>query len=148
LFKDVFFPGAEYYWQDGSVYYDYSVKSPGTYWVEAYNSCFSTFDTVVIDYDDCGTCVHVPNAFTPNTDGINDQFLPVIGCDFTNYSMRVYNRWGQMVFLTKDPMEGWNGMNESKPSEVGTYVWYITYTGVQHNLALSEELKGSVLLIR
>lgn len=72
LFKDVFFPGSEYLWQDGSVYHDYAIREPGLYTVEAYNSCFSTYDSLLVEFDDCGTCVHVPTAFTPNNDGLND----------------------------------------------------------------------------
>lgn len=148
LFKDVFFPGAEYRWQDGSIYHDYSITEPGLYTVDAFNSCFHTYDSINVVFDDCGTCVHVPTAFTPNNDGLNDLFLPAIGCAFKTYDFRVFNRWGQMVFNTHDPNAGWNGYNGSQPSEVGTYVWSIQYTGEEHGLLLSENLSGGVILIR
>lgn len=148
LYKDLFFPGTNYVWQDGSVFYDYSIKEPGVYTVDAYNNCFHAYDTVHVDFDDCGTCVHVPNAFTPNGDGLNDIFLPVIGCEFTDYALKVYNRWGKVVFFTKDPDAGWNGLDESKQSEMGTYVWYLEYKGMEHGKQLAEEVKGNVTLLR
>ncbi|MEO6166458.1 MAG: gliding motility-associated C-terminal domain-containing protein [Chitinophagales bacterium] len=148
LFKDVFFPGSQYLWQDGSVYHDYAIREPGLYTVEAYNSCFSTYDSIFVAFDDCGTCVHVPTAFTPNNDGRNDLFLPAIGCVFTAYDFKVFNRWGHLVFYTKDPDAGWNGFNEDKPAEVGTYVWTMEYSGAEHGFLLSEKLKGGVILIR
>lgn len=69
-----------------------------------------------------------PNAFTPDGDGLNDVFLPsVIGAEATDYSFLVFNRWGQLVFSTTDPHEGWNGgMNNSgevQPQDV--YVWRV-----------------------
>lgn len=148
LFKDVFFPGAQYLWQDGTIFHDYPIREPGLYTVDAYNSCFHTYDSINVVFDDCGTCVHVPTAFTPNNDGRNDLFLPAIGCEFTDYDFKVFNRWGQLVFFSKDPDSGWNGFNEDKPSEVGTYVWTIEYKGSQHGFQLNEKLKGGVILIR
>lgn len=148
LFKDVFFPGSEYLWQDGSVYHDYAIREPGLYTVEAYNSCFSTYDSLLVEFDDCGTCVHVPTAFTPNNDGLNDLFIPAIGCAFDDYDFKVFNRWGDLLFATNDPETGWNGQNADQPSEMGTYVWTLSYGGSTHGVVLSENLKGGVILIR
>ena len=148
LFKDVFFPGAEYRWQDGSIYHDYAIREPGLYTVDAYNSCFHTLDSIHVSFDDCGSCLHVPNAFTPNNDGLNDLFLPAINCEFTAYDFKVFNRWGEVVFFTSDPNTGWNGQNGNKPAEMGTYVWTISYAGTEHGLKLSEHLNGGVTLVR
>ncbi|MBK9730251.1 MAG: gliding motility-associated C-terminal domain-containing protein [Chitinophagaceae bacterium] len=148
FFKDVFFPGAEYLWQDGSIYHDYAIREPGLYTVEAYNSCFHTYDSIYVGFDDCGSCLHVPTAFTPNNDGLNDEFIPAIGCEFTDYDFKVFNRWGQIVFFTSDPNAGWNGLNGDQPSELGTYVWTIKYAGTEHGLKLSEQMSGGVVLIR
>jgi len=148
LYKNVFAPGALYQWQDHSAFYDYSIRERGTYYVKAYNTCFSATDTVNIDFDDCKTCVHMPDAFTPNGDGVNDLFQPIIGCDFTNYYLRVFNRWGMEVYQSSNPVDGWHGRYNGKPSEVGTYVWQLDYAGSQHSLALDQKLKGFVVLIR
>ncbi len=90
----------------------------------------------------------MPNAFTPNGDGTNDGFL---GKGFlegsTNFSMSVWNRWGEKVFETTDPTEDWNGrqMNTGAFSPAGVYVYVVTFTGPRkENL----EYKGFATLIR
>ncbi len=75
---------------------------------------------------------HMPNAFTPNGDGLNDGFL---GKGFlegaTNFNMTIWNRWGELVFETKDPAEEWNGraQNTGGTSPAGVYVYLVTFTG-------------------
>ena len=148
LIKNAFIPGASYEWQDGSAYYDQEISEAGLYWVRAYNQCFEDVDSVSIDFDDCKTCVHVPDAFTPNADGLNDELLPIIGCDFTRYEFKVFNRWGQMIYWTNDPEQGWDGRYEGKLSEMGTYVWELDYAGTQHSLVLDKQAKGFAVLLR
>jgi len=148
LYKSVFAPGALYLWQDHSTFYDYSIAKTGTYWVKAYNACFSSSDSINIIVDDCRTCVHLPDAFTPNGDGLNDVFQPIIGCTFTTYILKVFNRWGQEVFESSNPNDGWDGRFNGKPSDMGTYVWELDYAGSQNSLALDQRLKGYVVLLR
>lgn len=75
---------------------------------------------------------HMPNAFTPNGDGLNDGFL---GKGFlegaTNYNMTIWNRWGELVFETTNPDEEWNGraQNTGGMSPAGVYVYLVTFTG-------------------
>lgn len=76
------------------------------------------------------TCpIQVPNAFTPNGDQANDLFRPVRAeCSFVDYHFRVYNRWGQLVFETRQPFEGWNGdMPDGQVAPSDVYVWRLTY---------------------
>ncbi|MCB0793010.1 MAG: gliding motility-associated C-terminal domain-containing protein [Flavobacteriales bacterium] len=87
--------------------------------------------------------VFVPNAFTPDDDGINDVFAPtLLGVDASEYDLSIFDRWGEMVFRTDDPHASWNGghSNASGPLPEGVYVWRIhvrdrfsslrrTYTG-------------------
>ncbi|MCY7408860.1 MAG: gliding motility-associated C-terminal domain-containing protein [Chitinophagales bacterium] len=148
VYKSIFIPGMRYEWQDGSKYYDVSMKTGGKYYVTVYNDCFSASDTINIEVDDCKTCVHMPDAFTPNGDGLNDEFAPIIGCDFTAYILKVFNRWGQMVYFSNDPTIGWDGKFNGKPSELGTYIWQLEYAGSQHALVLDQQLKGYVVLVR
>ena len=55
--------------------------------------------------------VYVPNSFTPNGDGLNDTFSPVLAATdaLDSYELHIFNRWGEEVFFTKDPMEHWIG---------------------------------------
>ena len=62
---------------------------------------------VQLDYCECP--IYVPNAFTPDNDGVNDLFLPVLGCATQSYRLEIYNPWGVLVFVTEDPEQGWYG---------------------------------------
>jgi len=89
--------------------------------------------------------VYVPSAFTPNGDGRNDV-LHVIAPGLKQlYYFRVYDRWGQAVFETKNLLSGWDGTIKGQPPGTGVYVWImkgLTYLG---NVV---ERKGAVILIR
>lgn len=113
-----------------------------TYTVTGYNEygCKAT-QQVRIDIHDV---VFIPNAFSPNADGINDEFK--IG----NYGyrkleeFRIFNRWGQEVFYTADPSKGWNGIYKGKPSDVGTYNYYIRLVNAGGELKV---FKGTLTLM-
>ncbi|MEM9547571.1 MAG: PKD domain-containing protein, partial [Bacteroidota bacterium] len=86
--------------------------------------------------------LHMPNAFTPNNDGLNDTFKGKGFFDgFRGYSMNVWNRWGEKIYETTDPDMGWNGKKNNIGSEspVGVYVYTIEYLGPRGE---SRELKG------
>ncbi|HEY6502388.1 MAG TPA: choice-of-anchor L domain-containing protein [Chitinophagaceae bacterium] len=79
-----------------------------------------------------GPEIYVPSAFTPNRDGKNDWLtaLPVGIKDFK--FLRVFNRWGQMIFTTKDPSKGWDGTITGAEQPTGVFIWFaegIDYTG-------------------
>jgi gliding motility-associated-like protein len=85
---------------------------------------------------------NVPNAFTPNGDGLNDTFRPVATGDLIRqFSMVIYNRWGQMIFETTNPAEGWDGKN----APAGVYSWVISYS---NHLGKVFKMRGSVMLVR
>jgi FOG: PKD repeat len=89
--------------------------------------------------------VFVPSAFTPNDDGLNDQFRPIaVGISKIEY-FRVFNRWGELVFSTTVNGKGWDGKIAGKPQGSGTFVWVVRgldYLGKQFFA------KGTVTLIR
>ena len=72
----------------------------------------------------------VPNAFSPDSNGVNDMFT-VVGGNFRLYRLEIYNRWGERVFLTEDPKMGWDGMWKGHPAPEGTYLVRIIYQGGQ-----------------
>ncbi len=92
-----------------------------------------------------GPTYYLPNAFTPNGDGLNDIFRPTpVGMKSTDY-FRVFNRMGQLMFQTNEWMKGWDGTQKGKQALTGTYVWMIK--GIDKNGAVVE-MKGTVVLIR
>lgn len=92
--------------------------------------------------------VMFPNAFGPNTNGYNDTFRPVPGeeCvgEVTDFELKIFNRWGELVFETSNFAEGWNGIYEGRPAQKGIYIYHSTFTF----LGEEQEHKGTVKLIR
>lgn len=68
----------------------------------------------------------MPNAFSPNRDGVNDVFRPK-GQGLVVFNMVIYNRWGQMLYQTTDHRKGWDGKMNNLPQEVGTYIYIVDY---------------------
>ena len=89
-----------------------------------------------------------PNAFTPNGDGDNDRFLPVLFCPVSQYLFRVFNRWGEMMFETTDPAQGWNGAFNGLDAPSDVYAWVIEYKGGLSGASDVIQQKGSVALLR
>jgi len=114
-------------------------------WVEATNVCGSVIDTIVIDVIDCGCDPYIPNTFTPDGDGINDIFKPEMFCDFSNFKLNIYNRWGELIFQTDNPNLGWDGLSQNNNAQIGVYVYQASYT----NWGRTEQVvSGHVNLIR
>ena len=87
----------------------------------------------------------VPTAFSPNGDGKNDVFRPVaVGYRSLNY-FRIYDRWGEEVYLSRDITEGWDGTFNHKAAELGTYFWQISFVD---RFGKESYLKGDVTLVR
>ncbi|WPQ61168.1 gliding motility-associated C-terminal domain-containing protein [Chitinophaga sancti] len=133
-------------WQDGATTATYVVTATGYYKVTVYNDCGSVTDDITVTYKQCEAKPDFPNAFTPNGDGNNDTFKPHVNGPMYDYDLRVFNRWGQVVFLSKDQTKGWDGRFQGSLVDVGTYVYLLSYK----NTAGGETriVKGEVTVIR
>lgn len=93
------------------------------------------------------TCrIDIPTAFTPNGDGLNDFFGPLNAVAAENFLFRVYNRWGVLVFESKDWTKPWDGTINSVAQPAANYVWTLTYRDLVTGRDVSR--KGSFILIR
>jgi gliding motility-associated-like protein len=90
--------------------------------------------------------VYFPSAFTPNNDGKNDQFGVASSQQLSDFSLQVFNRWGQLVFRTTNSLQKWNGMLKGQPAPTGVYVWTANYKSGKG--CSRRESKGTVLLLR
>ena len=90
--------------------------------------------------------IAVPNAFTPNGDGINDFLYPVNAYKADDLEFSVYNRLGQRVFHTIDWTKKWDGTINGNPQDTGVYVWILKYTNRDTGKGVFQ--KGSTILIR
>jgi gliding motility-associated-like protein len=111
------------------------------------NGC-SIMDSVLVEV--IYPPLEMPNAFTPNGDGVNDEIRPR-GGNIVEMEYRVYNRWGELLFKTTDPEESWNGTNQNgQPQPAGTYVYYVNATLIENDSQELEtkSLKGNITLIK
>jgi len=106
--------------------------------------CFD-YDSIRVHVFKLDAGMYVPNAFTPNGDGNNDYFHPIILGMKSLDIFRIYNRWGQMVYSGTDAQKGWDGSFGGKPQDPATYVWYAEGTDYRNNKI---KKKGYVVLIR
>jgi gliding motility-associated-like protein len=89
--------------------------------------------------------MHVPNAFTVNDDGLNDEFKPIITEYLMKYSFKILNRWGEKIFETNDPKEGWDGTFKGQRVQDGAYVFILRATDLMGDTYSD---KGEFLLLR
>ncbi|MBA2612979.1 MAG: gliding motility-associated C-terminal domain-containing protein [Bacteroidetes bacterium] len=73
--------------------------------------------------------VYIPNSFTPNGDGINDEFL-ISGYNISDITMDVFDRWGEKLFTSKEITTGWKGNYKNLPCEEAVYIYKVTYKGL------------------
>lgn len=104
------------------------------------NGCYNS-DTVFVRLDGV---LYVPNAFTPDDDGLNDLF-DVKGLDIESYRLFIFNRWGELIFESNDLNYKWDGTYKNKLVQIDTYVWKVMYTDFQKNYF---EKIGHVSIIR
>lgn len=89
--------------------------------------------------------VNMPNAFSPNGDGLNDVFKLQLNTKHVKLlDFSIYNRWGNRVFYTGDVEKGWDGTYNNKPADAGVYYYYVAYTIGEGNY----NFKGDLSLIR
>ena len=148
--------GAAVYWSTGEHTPSIIVTDSGRYWVRVQDSISlnghsffcSGDDTVNINIAKCNCSFNVPTAFSPNGDGTNDIFRPLIGydCPVSDYHFSIYDRFGQCIYTSFDRTRGWDGTYQGQPMDIGTYFYEIKYTGGVYKNEYYK--KGDVTLIR
>ena len=140
---------ATYLWSPTAATPTITVKTDGTYYVTVSNSCGLLTDSTVISVIDCNCRIYMPNAFTPNDDGINDLYGPEFKCADPKYMlMRIFNRWGEKVYETTDLYGQWDGRYKGTLQEPGVYVYYVEFVGYEDGIARNFKLVGSLTIIR
>lgn len=138
---------ADFLWNDGSTGAILSVTKTGTYSLTASSDGCTKKDTINITVVPCSDCIAIPNAFTPDHDGLNDIFQPIISCPVLKYSLIIVNRFGQEVFRTTQANQGWDGTFKGLDEGLGTY-YYLLEVLFDYPDAFESIHQGDVTLIR
>ena len=132
----------------------YSGLTPGIYNIVVRftgSSCVSTatnLTVVPVNLNLCNLDIYFPSAFTPNGDGNNDEFGPGPLSNLSGiseYTLHVYNRYGQLIFFSRDPYKGWDGKFKGRLIGNMTYVWQASY---KRQNGVKEFQKGSVSIVK
>lgn len=138
---------ANYSWGNGNNTNELSINTTGMYYVTVSNDYCEFTDSISITVEDCDVAIEMPNIFTPNDDGQNDVFAPILFEGVQSATLSIFNRWGQLIATRNISQFSWNGKNEKgEDVPTGVYFWTIRYSGT-----FSEEqqsISGTVSLLR
>lgn len=125
----------------------YTVFDQGVYQVKVTNgfTCVSDFSEVL---DDCGPVIYAPNGFTPNNDGLNDDFFVYENPYVSNFNIKIFSRWGEMVYQSSEVSFRWNGVFGGQLLQNGTYVYIMSFESSLHPEEGVVVQRGGVALIR
>ncbi len=153
-------------WQDASTEQVFTADTAGVYWLTVSSSCGTVSDTIVLSLETCEeppiidtldieppsvNCkIGFPTAFTPNNDGVNDNFKVHDPCNkIASFDLTIYDRWGTIVHQTTETAYAWEGITKANVMTMGVYVWIMRYTLIDDlDTDLPHIEKGNVTLIR
>lgn len=135
-----------YLWSTGETEDHIEVSDAGVYSVEVANVCGSASDTITVEQEDCNYFLYIPNAFSPNNDGIND-YWKVYASNISSIEISVFNRWGERIFFSDNTQDVWQGdyRNGGYYVENEVYVYFVRFTSGTMD---AQEKTGSILLLR
>jgi len=141
-------PANTYKWSPGGeTTQTIKVKSQGYYTLTVTNDadCSNSDKTFVREL--CPPRLFVADAFSPNYDGTNDMFN-VYGIHIGTFKLLIFNRWGEVIFESKDKDYFWNGIYKDDIMPIGVYPWVITYEGDSPEFHGPYKLEGSVTIVK
>lgn len=137
-------------WSHGETGPELAIDIPGIYEAVGTNICGT--DTAVVEVFEalCHCPTYVPNAFTPDLDGLNELFFPEVDCEVRLYKFQIYDRWGELIFESFKQGEGWNGAGPGRTHWLpgGVYAWQLSYEVDLLGGWVQYRESGSVFLLR
>lgn len=137
-------------WPNGAISPSYQVNRPGEYRANLLSTCGEKELLYIVEAADCAIRYYVPNAFSPNDDGINDQleFFFYSEYAFTG-TLSIYDRWGSQIYSayydgTGDSLK-WDGNYKGQPLNTGVFVWVFTYISTKDNKSRVIHAEASLL---
>jgi gliding motility-associated-like protein len=125
----------------------------GVFTVRISDDCATEERNIQVAWDDDNVTAelfYAPNVFSPNGDGINDEFrvYPAEGAEVLKFELWVFDRWGDLLFMTPNPAVGWNGVFREEQMDPGVMVWYVKASVVFCGRTVEVFLEGDVTVVR
>lgn len=136
---------SSFLWSTGSTSNTTLINTEGIYSVTATNHCGTLTDAVTIQQQNCNCTPFVPNAFTPNNDGLNDKLKIRLLCNEQKYILRIFNRFGECIFYSLNKEKEWDGSQNNRPVTAGVYFYYLNIIDAK---GVQTAYKGDITLIR
>jgi len=151
IFLDVSFTGADYTWNDESSTAYKTVNTSGYYAVTITNGACVVEDEITVVANECKEFrVYAPNIFSPDGDGQNDEFLPFFdqSLEVSEYQLRIFDRWGGVVFETNNLEDGWDGTLSGTKLQRGNYIYTMQFSYRDELTTDKTTVSGDVFLAR
>ncbi|MEN0005770.1 MAG: gliding motility-associated C-terminal domain-containing protein [Bacteroidota bacterium] len=136
-------------WSDEHLNLSRAIQNPGTYSLTVErNGCLAE-DTVSLETELCvEPSIYIPNAFSPNFDGFNDEIGVFANVPFETFALKIFDRWGALLFSTTDPDEQWNGKAFGLDAPIGAYTLVLQYKIAGDPADGQEQITQSLTLVR
>lgn len=141
--------GGNYQMGQNSIFIDWNNFSLGNHSIQVFfvsdDGCYSdpvTFDVNLVECPKSN--IWFPNSFTPNSDGYNNSWFPVFR-NITSIDIKIFNRWGELLYRTNDLNGVWNGCYQNQLCEIGVYVFLATWTAIEGD---TKTKAGHITLVR
>jgi gliding motility-associated-like protein len=139
-------------WNEGTIGALLESQEAGTYQLMASNNCEEiALEAVIQDLRPNElSLIYVPNAFSPNDDGVNDMFRTYTSMDafWRDYRFMIFDRWGDMLFETTNPEEGWDGTYRGVEMNNAVHVWYVEGSLESCGRVFEVQREGGVVIVR
>ncbi len=141
-------PGYLYYWpQVADSSQQITVTQLGAYTVMVTNAEGCTIEKTTEVLDKCEPRLVIPSAFSPDGNGINDV-LDIIGLYLTDFDLKIYNRWGEVIFASSNLDHKWDGRYKDVKVQPGVYAYVATYRSSDYPQRPKYKVRGSVTVVR
>jgi gliding motility-associated-like protein len=125
-----------------------TVSEAGIYVIEYEQECGITIDSFSVEIISCECDFILPDAFSPNGDGLNDRFRIENQCEDLNHTIQIFNRWGVLVFENQSNTDFWDGNHNGNAVSSGVYLYKMNFSGSINNKSYQGFKQGFITLIR
>jgi gliding motility-associated-like protein len=112
------------FWSTGSNSNSINISKEGWHWVKSVSKfCGTKTDSVFVKFKNCDCEIFIPNSFTPNDDDKNDFFAPSFQCEYSYFSLTIFDRWGNTVYYSSNSNGKWDGKFKGNICPDDVYVY-------------------------